>query len=433
MGPRLSKRGLFIFKSGNILIVSKRRVVVTGLGMVTPVGNNVADTWDNVINGVSGIAPITHFDTSDFPVRFGGSIRNFNAEDYIPRKDLKKMDLFIHYGMAAGLQAVEDSGLEITEQNADRVGVAIGSGIGGLPGIENGKEVILNSGPRRLSPFFVPSNIINMISGNLSIRLGARGPNFAIVTACTSGTHNIGDAARVIEYGDADVMIAGGAEMASSPTALAGFANARALSMRNDDPQAASRPWDRDRDGFVLSDGAGVVVLEEYEYARNRGARMYAEIAGYGMSGDAYHMTAPSESGDGAIRCMQHALDNAALAPSEIDYINAHGTSTPAGDVIESNAIKKVFGKHAGNLAISSTKSMTGHLLGAAGGIEVIFSILAMRDGIAPPTINLDNPDTECDLDYIPHKARKMEINAVLSNSFGFGGTNGTLVLTRVS
>ena len=400
--------------------------------MVTPVGNNVADTWQNIINGVSGIAPITHFDTSEFPVRFGGSIRDFNAEDYISRKDLKKMDLFIHYGMAAGLQAFMDSGLEISDENAHRVGIAIGSGIGGLPGIEHGKEIIMAHGPRRISPFFVPSNIINMISGNLSIRLGAKGPNFAIVTACTTGTHNIGDAARIIEYGDADVMIAGGAEMASSPTGLAGFANARALSTRNDDPQAASRPWDRDRDGFVLSDGAGVVVLEEYEHARQRGAKIYAEVIGYGMSGDAYHMTAPSESGDGAIRCMQNALANAGVAAAEVDYINAHGTSTPAGDVIESRAIKQVFGDQCSNLAISSTKSMTGHLLGAAGGIEAIFTVLAIRDGIAPPTINLDNPDPECDLDYVPHKARKMEINVALSNSFGFGGTNGTLIMKRV-
>ena len=400
--------------------------------MVTPVGNNVADAWQNVINGVSGIAPITHFDTSEFPVRFGGSIRDFNAEDYIPRKDLKKMDLFIHYGMAAGLQAFTDSGLEITEQNAHRVGVAVGSGIGGLPGIEHGKEIIMTQGPRRISPFFVPSNIINMISGNLSIRLGAKGPNFAIVTACTTGTHNIGDAARIIEYGDADVMIAGGAEMASSPTGLAGFANARALSTRNDDPQAASRPWDRDRDGFVLSDGAGVVVLEEYNHARERGANIYAEVIGYGMSGDAYHMTAPSESGDGAVRCMQNALANAGISSAEVDYINAHGTSTPAGDVIESNAIKQVFGDHCNKLAVSSTKSMTGHLLGAAGGIEAIFTVLSIRDNIIPPTINLDNPDPECDLDYVPHKARKMEINVALSNSFGFGGTNGTLIMRRV-
>jgi 3-oxoacyl-[acyl-carrier-protein] synthase II len=402
------------------------------MGMVTPLGNNVPATWHNIINGVSGIAPITHFDVSDFPVRFGGSIRNFNAEDYITRKDLKKMDLFIHYGMAAGLQAFADSGLEITDDNAHRVGVAIGSGIGGLPGIEHGKQTIMEQGPRRISPFFVPGNIINMISGNLSIRIGAKGPNFAIVTACATGTHNIGDAARIIEYGDADVMFAGGAEMATSPTGLAGFANAKALSTRNDNPQAASRPWDRERDGFVLADGAGVIVLEEYRHAVERGARIHAELVGYGMSGDAYHMTAPSESGDGAIRCMRNALHNAGLDASEIDYINAHGTSTPAGDVIESNAIKQVFGRHAQNLAISSTKSMTGHLLGAAGGIEAIFCVLAIRDGIAPPTINLDNPDPECDLDYVPHHARRMEINVALSNSFGFGGTNGTIVLKRV-
>ena len=412
--------------------MNKRRVVVTGLGLITPVGNNVPDAWYNIINGVSGIAPITHFDTTNFPVRFGGSIRNFNAEDYIPKKDVKKMDLFIHYGMAAGLQAVADSGLVINGQNAHRVGVAIGSGIGGLPGIENGKQIIMEQGPRRISPFFVPSNIINMISGNLSIRLGAKGPNFAIVTACSTGTHNIGDAARVIAYGDADVMVAGGAEMASSPTGLAGFANAKALSTRNDNPQAASRPWDRDRDGFVLADGAGIVVVEEYQHAVNRGAKIYAELVGYGMSGDAYHMTAPSESGDGAIRCMQNALRDARMDPTEIDYINAHGTSTPAGDVIESNAIKQVFGNHSQKLAISSTKSMTGHLLGAAGGIEAIFSVLAIRDGIAPPTINLDNPDPDCDLDYVPHQARRMEINVALSNSFGFGGTNGTIIFKRL-
>jgi len=412
--------------------LNKRRVVITGLGLVSPVGNNVPDAWNSIINGVSGIALITHFDTSDFPVRIGGSVRNFNAEDYIPKKDIKKMDLFIHYGMAAGLQAVADAGLVISEHIAHRVGVAIGSGIGGLPGIEHGKQVIMEQGPRRISPFFVPSNIINMISGNLSIRIGAKGPNFAIVTACTTGTHNIGDAARIIEYGDADVMIAGGAEMASSPTGLAGFANAKALSTRNDNPQAASRPWDRDRDGFVLADGAAVIVLEEYQYAVERGARIYAELVGYGMSGDAYHMTAPSESGDGAIRCMRNALQNARMDPTEVDYINAHGTSTPAGDVIESNAIKQVFGQHTNHLAISSTKSMTGHLLGAAGGIEAIFSILAIRDGIAPPTINLDNPDPACDLDYVPHKARTMPINVALSNSFGFGGTNGSLIFKRV-
>jgi 3-oxoacyl-[acyl-carrier-protein] synthase II len=401
--------------------------------MVTPIGNNVADTWNNLLQGKSGIAPLTHFDVKDYPVRFGGSIRNFNAEDYIPRKDIKKMDVFIHYGMAAGLEALNDSGLIIDETNANRVGVAIGSGIGGLGGIEQGTQTILESGPRRLTPFFVPSNIINMISGNLSIRIGAKGPNFAIVTACTTGTHNIGEAARIIAYGDADAMVAGGAEMATSPTGLAGFANAKALSTRNDAPERASRPWDRDRDGFVLSDGAGVIVLEEYGHAVKRGARIYAELIGYGMSGDAYHMTLPSPGGEGAMRCMRNAIADAAITPEAIDYINAHGTSTPAGDVIESNAIKQVFQGHANKVAISSTKSMVGHMLGAAGGVEAIFSILALRDQVAPPTINLDNPDPECDLDYVPHTARQMQMEIALSNSFGFGGTNGTIIFRRLA
>ncbi len=412
--------------------MSKRRVVITGLGLLTPVGNNVADSWKNILNGVSGIAPITHFDVSEFPVRFGGSIRDFNIEDYISRKDARKMDPFIHYGMAAGIQAIEDSGLEITEDISERVGIAVGSGIGGLPGIEKGTHIITEGGPRKVSPFYVPSNIINMISGHLSIRYGARGPNFAIVTACSTGTHNIGEAARIIEYGDADVMVAGGAEMSTSPTGLAGFANAKALSTNNDDPKGASRPWDRDRDGFVLSDGAGVLVLEEYEFARKRGARIYAELTGYGMSGDAYHMTLPSPGGDGAARCMRNAINNAAIDVSELDYINAHGTSTPAGDVIESNAIKQVLGEHAYSTAVSSTKSMIGHLLGAAGGVEAVISVLSIRDQVAPPTINLDNPDPECDLDYVPHEARQMEIQTVLSNSFGFGGTNGSLIFRQV-
>lgn len=412
--------------------MSKRRVVVTGLGLITPVGNAVDEVWRNIVNGVSGIRPLTHFDTAAYPVRIGGSIRNFDPGEYIPKKDVKKMDPFIHYGMAAGIEAFRDSGLEINEGNAHRVGIAIGSGIGGLPGIEETTELLLKSGPRRVSPFYVPSNIINMISGNLSIRLGAKGPNIAIVTACTTGTHNIGDASRIIAYGDADVMIAGGAEMASSPTGLAGFANAKALSTRNDEPERASRPWDRDRDGFVLSDGAGVVVLEEYEHARRRGARMYAEVIGYGMSGDAYHMTAPSETGDGAARCMQSALRDAGIDVSVVDYINAHGTSTPAGDVVESNAVKRVFGQHARKVAISSTKSMTGHQLGAAGGVEAAFCALAIRDQVAPPTINLENPDPECDLDYVPNTARRMRIDVALSNSFGFGGTNGTLIFRRL-
>jgi len=412
--------------------LSKRRVVITGLGIISPLGNDVAETWENIRNGKSGIGLISHFDTSAFSVRIGGSIKNFDPARYITPKDIKKMDPFIHYGMAAGSQAIEDSGLEVNEKNAHRIGVAVGSGIGGLPGIEKGTQLYLEGGPRKLSPFFVPSNIINMISGNLSIKYGAKGPNFAIVTACATGTHNIGDAARLIEYGDADVMIAGGAAMATSPTGLGGFAAARALSTRNDDPEGASRPWDRDRDGFVLSDGAGAIVLEEYEYARKRGARIYAELIGYGMSGDAYHMTAPSEDGDGAARCMENALHNASINPDQVDYINAHGTSTPAGDVVETMVVKRVFGDHAKKLAISSTKSMIGHMLGAAGGVEAIFSILSIQDQVAPPTINLDNPDPECDLDYVPNTARPMKINIALSNSFGFGGTNGTLIFKRL-
>jgi 3-oxoacyl-[acyl-carrier-protein] synthase II len=411
--------------------LSKRRVVVTGLGLVTPVGNTVDESWRNIVNGVSGIRPITHFDASAFPVRIGGTIRDFDPEIYVPKKDVRKMDPFMQYGMAAGIQAVRDAALEVNEANAARVGVAIGSGIGGLPGIEKGTQTYLESGPRRISPFYVPSNIINMISGHMSIHLGAKGPNFAIVTACTTGTHNIGDAARIIEYGDADVMIAGGAEMASSPTGLAGFASARALSSRNDDPEGASRPWDRDRDGFVLSDGAGAMVLEELEFARRRGARIYAELVGYGMSSDAYHMTLPPADGDGAARCMLNALANARLEPTAVDYINAHGTSTPAGDIAECNAVKSVFADHARSLAVSSTKSMIGHQLGAAGGVEAVFCVLAIRDQVAPPTINLDNPDPECDLDFVPHTARNMKIDVALSNSFGFGGTNGTLIFRR--
>jgi len=402
------------------------------MGMVSPLGNTVDSTWKNILSGKSGIAPLTHFDTTDFSVRFGGSIRDFEVTDYISKKDARKMDPFIHYGMAAGIQAVQDSGIEINDNNAHRIGIAVGSGIGGLPGIEKGTVQILNGGPRKISPFYVPSNIINMISGHLSIHTGAKGPNFAIVTACTTGTHNIGDAYRIIEYGDADVMVAGGAEMATSPTGLAGFANAKALSTRNDAPEQASRPWDQDRDGFVLSDGAGVIVLEEYEHAKKRGAHLHAEIIGYGMSGDAFHMTAPPENGEGAARCMANAIANAGIELTSVDYINAHGTSTPVGDVAETRAVKSVFKDHAGKLAISSTKSMIGHLLGAAGGVEAIFSILAIRDQVAPPTINLDNPGEGCDLDYVPHAARPMSINTALSNSFGFGGTNGTIIFRKI-
>ncbi len=412
--------------------MAKRRVVVTGLGIVSPVGNTVETAWANILAGKSGIAPIDTFDVSAFPVRFGGSVRDFDVERYVPRKDAKKMDTFIHYGIAAAVDAIRDSGLEISAANAERVGVAIGSGIGGLPGIEEGHDAYLKGGPRKITPFFVPRSIINMISGNLSILYGIQGPNIAIVTACTTGTHNIGEAARIIAYGDADVMIAGGAEMATTATGLGGFAAARALSTRNDAPQQASRPWDQDRDGFVLSDGAGVLVLEEYEYAKARGANIYAELIGFGMSGDAHHMTLPAENGDGARRCMVNALRDAGLNPEQVDYINAHGTSTPAGDLAETMAAKAAFGEHASRLAMSSTKSMTGHLLGAAGGIEAVFSVLAIRDQVAPPTINLDVPGEGCDLDYVPHTARAMKIEVALSNSFGFGGTNGTLIFSKL-
>lgn len=412
--------------------MSKRRVVVTGLGAVTPVGLSVAESWKNILAGQSGVAPLTVFDTSDFSVTFGASVKNFDVTSVISKKDAKKMDTFIHYGIAAAVEALKDSGLEITEENAERVGVSIGSGIGGLPGIEAGYDNYLNGGPRKISPFFVPSNIINMISGNLSIMYGMKGPNTAIVTACSTGTHSISAAGRMIQYGEADVMVAGGAEMATSKTGLGGFAAARALSTRNDDPVAASRPWDKDRDGFVLGDGAGVVVLEEYEHAVKRGATIYAELAGSGMSSDAYHMTMPSQGGEGAARCMKNALKDAGMNPEDIDYINAHGTSTPAGDVAETMAIKTAMGDAAHKVAVSSTKSMIGHLLGAAGGVEAVFSILAIRDQVAPPTINLDNPDEGCDLDYVPHTARQMPINVAMSNSFGFGGTNGTVIFKKV-
>ncbi len=412
--------------------MSKRRVVVTGLGIVSPVGNTVDVAWENILAGKSGIGPITGFDVADFPVRFGGEVRDFDVSAFMPNKDARRMAEFIHYGIAAASHAIEDSGLEISEANARRAGVAIGSGIGGLHGIEIAYQAFLDGGPRKISPFFVPGNIINMIAGNLSIMYGLKGPNLAIVTACTSATHSIGIAARTIAYGDADIMIAGGAEMATCPTGVGGFSSARALSTRNDDPEAASRPWDRDRDGFVLSDGAGVLVLEEYELARARGADIYAEIAGFGMSGDAYHMTQPSEGGQGAAQCMDAALADAGLNHGDVDYINAHGTSTPAGDIAETLAIKRSFGDQAGKVAISSTKSMTGHLLGAAGGVEALFSILALRDQVVPPTINLENPDPECDLDYVPNTAREMKVDVSMSNSFGFGGTNGTLIFRRM-
>jgi len=412
--------------------LSKRRVVITGMGMVSPVGLNVKTSWESILAGKSGIAPITHFDVSDFAVRFGGSVKGFDVSTIMSSKDARKMDTFIHYGMAAAVEAIADSGLEITEANSERIGVAIGSGIGGLGTIEKNYEAYSAGGPRKISPFIIPATIINMISGHVSIRYGLKGPNIALVTACATATHSIGDAARIIEYGDADVMVAGGAEMATTTLGLGGFAAARALSTRNDDPQTASRPWDKDRDGFVLSDGAGVVVLEEYEYAKQRGANIYAEIIGYGMSGDAYHMTSPSEGGDGAKRCMQYAMRNAGINPEQVDYINAHGTSTPAGDVAEIYAVKGAFGGHANKVAMSSTKSMTGHLLGAAGGIETIFTALAVRDQVAPPTINIFNQDPECDLDLVAGSARQMKIDVALSNSFGFGGTNGTLVLRKI-
>ena len=412
--------------------MSIRRVVITGLGAVTPLANNVPETWEGIVNGKSGIGPIDSFDISSFATTIGGVIRNFNIGEYIAEKDAKRMDGFVHYGIAAGCQAFADSGLEVTEENAERIGVAIGAGIGGITGIEECYATYKSGGPRKISPFFVPGNIINMISGNLSIKYGLRGPNFAIVTACSTGTHNIGDAARLIKYGDADVMVAGGAERCtSSATAMGGFASAKALSRRNNDPTAASRPWDKERDGFVLSDGAGIVVLEELEHAKARGAKIYAEVVGYGMSGDAYHITSPSMGGEGAARCMKNALRDAKLNVEEVDYINAHGTSTPAGDICETHAMKLALGDHAYKVAVSSTKSMIGHLLGAAGGIEAVLSVLAIQHQIAPPTINLEYPDPECDLDYVPNVARNMKIDVVISNSFGFGGTNGSLVFKR--
>ncbi|WP_319381422.1 beta-ketoacyl-ACP synthase II [Thiomicrorhabdus sp.] len=412
--------------------MTKRRVVITGLGVLSAVGLDVKENWQNILAGKSGIDYLSKFDTEAFSVSFGGELKGFQASDYIKPKEAKKMDPFIHYGIAAGVQAIQDSGLEITEENAPRIGVSIGSGIGGIGSIETQYATYLKSGPRRVSPFFVPSSIINMVAGNLSIMFGLKGPNMAIGTACATGTHSIGDAARMIQYGDADAMVAGGAEYATTELGLAGFAAARALSTRNDNPQAASRPWDKDRDGFVLSDGAGAVVLEEYEHAKARGATIYAEVLGFGMSGDAYHMTLPASGGEGAARCMTTALHNAQLDPSKIDYINAHGTSTPAGDLCETSAVKSVFGDHAYKLCMSSTKSMTGHALGAAGAMEAVFTALALKEQIMPPTINLDNPEEGCDLDYVAHTARDAKIDYALSNSFGFGGTNATLVLGRV-
>ena len=412
--------------------MSKRRVVITGLGCVSPLGHDVTSTWSNILVGKSGATTIDFMDASNLPVRFSCSVKNFDADKYIPPKDQKKMDLFIQYGIAAGIEAFENSGVEITEENAPRIGAAIGSGIGGLPYIERYHKLFLNGGHRKVTPFFVPASIINMIAGNLSIRFGFRGPNLSVVTACTTGTHNIGEAARLIEHGDADVMLAGGAEMATSDLGIAGFSAAKALSTRNDDPLTASRPWDIDRDGFVLADGAGIVVLEDLEHAKKRGAHIYAELAGYGMSGDAYHMTSPRSDGSGAQQCMSNAIRDAGINPEQVDYINAHGTSTQAGDLGEVRAIKSTFGDYAYRLPVSSTKSMTGHMLGAAGGVETIFSVLALRDQVIPPTINIFNQDPECDLDFVPNTPRQAKINTVISNSFGFGGTNGTLVIKRI-
>ena len=410
--------------------MSRRRVVITGLGIVSPVGNSIAEAWSNILAGKSGIGPITRFDASAFSCRIAGEVKGFNIDDYIASKEARHMDTFIHYGVAAGIQAFRDSGLEITEANAERMGVIVGSGIGGLPMIEETCIELAARGPRRISPFFVPASIINMVSGQLSIHYGMKGPSYGIVSACTTGLHCIGDAGRLIEYGDADVMLAGGAESTISPLGIGGFTAARAMTARNDDPTTASRPWDRDRDGFVLGEGAGVMVLEEYEHAKRRGANIVAELIGYGMSSDAYHITAPDA--DGPRRGMQNALKNAGIAPQDVQYINAHGTSTPLGDKNETDAIKNAFGAHAEELVVNSTKSMTGHLLGAAGGIEGVFTALAIRDQVSPPTVNIFNQDPECDLDYCANQARQMKIDVAMSNSFGFGGTNGTMVLRRI-
>lgn len=411
--------------------MSKRRVVITGLGVVSPLGIGVDKNWKNILAGKNGIGKITQFDATGFPSTIAGEVKDFNAGNYLPEKEARKMDRFIQLGMVAGIEAIKDAGIEVTEANADRIGVHIGSGIGGIHTIEANTRLLLEKGSRRISPFYIPMSIINMIAGNLSIMYGMKGPNLAMVTACATSTHAIGDAGRLIEYGDADVMIAGGADATITPTAIAGFGNARALSTRNDEPETASRPWDKERDGFILGEGAGIVVLEEREHARKRGAKIYAELTGFGLSGDAYHMTSPLESGEGAARCMLNGLRNAGVNLEQVDYVNAHGTSTPLGDKAETRALKVAFGDYAYKLAVSSTKSMTGHLLGAAGAVEAIYTALAIRDQVAPPTINLVTPDPDCDLDYIPLTARPMKIDVALSNSFGFGGTNGTLVMRR--
>ena len=414
--------------------MSQRRIVVTGLGLLSPVGNTVAESWDSICNGRSGVGPVTEFDVSELNTRIAGEIRNFEVTDFVPGKEVRRFDKFMHYGLAAAQEAMAEAGLleENSGVDPERVGFAIGAGIGGIATIESTMLIYRDRGARKVSPFYIPGSIVNMLGGTLSIWYGYKGPNIAVVSACTTSTHNIGLAARMIKYGDADVMIAGGSEYATTPTAMAGFVTAKAMSTRNDDPEAASRPWDADRDGFVLSNGAGIVVVEELEHAKRRGATIYAEIIGFGMSGDAHHMTAPPEDGEGAARCMKIALKDAGINPEDVDYINAHGTSTPLGDRAESDSIKTAFGEHAYSLCVSSTKSMTGHLLGAAGGAEAIFSVLAMRDSIVPPTINLDNPGAGCDLDYVAHTAREMPVDIALSNSFGFGGTNGTLVFKRL-
>lgn len=412
--------------------MSKRRVVITGLGILSPLGNDLASSWDGVVAGRSGIGPITHFDASSFATRIAGEVKGFDPSPWIAPKDIKKMDPFVHYGVAAAMMAIRDADLEIAEADAERIGVAIGAGIGGLKGIEETTIKYHEGGARKISPFYVPSTIINMIAGQVSIMTGAKGPNIAAVTACTTATHNIGLAMRMIQYGEADAMVAGGAEFATTPTSVGGFCAMKALSTRNDAPAEASRPWDRDRDGFVMGDGAGILVLEEYERAKARGARIYAELAGFGMSGDAYHMTAPSVSGEGAARCMANAIRDAGIDASTVGYINAHGTSTPAGDLAETMAVKAALGDHAARTMVSSTKSMTGHLLGAAGGVEAVFTAMALHTGVIPPTINLDNPSEGCDLDYVPHTAREAKVDVALSNSFGFGGTNGTLVFKAV-
>lgn len=413
--------------------MSKRRVVVTGMGMLSPVGNTVESSWKALLAGQSGIVNIEHFDATNFSTRFAGLVKDFNCEEYMSKKDARKMDLFIQYGIAAGIQALDDSGLQVTEENAARVGVAIGSGIGGLDLIENGHAALVEKGPRKVSPFFVPSTIVNMVAGNLSIMRGLRGPNIAISTACTTGLHNIGHAARMIAYGDADAMVAGGAEKASTPLGMAGFGAAKALSTRNDEPQKASRPWDKDRDGFVLGDGAGIIVLEEYEHAKARGAKIYAELVGFGMSGDAYHMTSPSSDGSGGALAMEAAMRDAGVTGEQIGYVNAHGTSTPAGDVAEIKGIKRALGEAGSKqVKVSSTKSMTGHLLGAAGSVESIITIMSLVDQIVPPTINLDNPEEGLDIDLVPHTAQKVEMEYAICNSFGFGGTNGSLIFKKI-